>query len=299
MRRQVALNKLFNVLIVSGILSGVGTYLLAVEGSLGFAIFFAVFGLIMIIGAAVFTPACYLFDEDGVSFCFLFRPNERYLWTNIHSIKEEDISTGKASAIDLLYASVFKIEGQVEGKKKSYMKGHIRKSFRTKYLLKKYWDGRIEGGFFDDIIEWVRKRRMKKTGEVKEYLTDEVGHMEYEARLNTEIWLKSFYSQAEQLGLELRPEYLYVTDDFEEYENRPDAEYTYVMRVKVARPNENDEDRMLYLWADLLYARFGKEAYRGVVNKKASREFGEEFSEMFSEIKELGFEEYCATFSEV
>lgn len=295
MKKQIALNKLFNACIIAGVVCGIGTYLLALEGALWFGIIFAVLALALVIGGMVFTPACYLFDEEGVSFCYVFRSNERYLWTNIHSIKEVDISTGKASAIDLLYASVFKIDGHVEGKERPYMKGHMRKSFRTKYLLKKYWDGRIEGGFFDDIIEWARKRRMKKTGEVKEYLTDEVGHMEYNVRLKAEEWLKPFCAQAEQFGLELRPEYLYVTDDFEEYENRPDAEYTYVVRVEIARPNETDEDRMLYLWADLLYVRLGKEAYRGVENKKASKKFGLEFSEMFKEIKEMGFEEYYAT----
>ncbi len=295
MKRQIALNKLFNILIISGVVCGIGTYLLALEGELLFAILCAVFGLALILGAAVATPACYLFDEEGVSFCYVLRLNERYLWSNVHSINEEYIATGKSSAIDVFYASVFKIEGQVEGKERPYMKGHMRKSFRTKYLLKKYWDGRIEGGFFDGIIEWARKRRMKNTGEVKEYLTDEVGHMEYNVRLKAEEWLKPFFAQAEQFGLELRSEYLYVTDDFEEYENRPDGEYTYVMRVEIARPNDTDENRMLYLWADLLYVRLGKDAYRGVENKKALKEFGLEFSETFNEIKEIGFEEYYAT----
>ena len=47
------------------------------------------------------------------------------------------------------------------------MNGYIRKTFRTKYLLEKYWDGTITGYLFEDVKNWINKRKKRKKSKKK------------------------------------------------------------------------------------------------------------------------------------
>ena len=257
---------------------------------------FGIAALLLIVFPAIFTPYCYAFDSEGVSLCYLFLPVERYLWKNIHAIEVEDTSIGsasKASIFKFFYAYVFSIKGTNVGKSRFYMDGHIRKSFRTKYLLEKYWDGTITGYLFEDAKKWIDKRKTNKQSQIKAHLTDEIVPMEREIRAETREWLKPFIAQAKQYDLDIRAKYFYITKDFEELNSRPKEGYTYTLIAEIAHFNETDENRIVVVSVDLLYVRLGKTSYRGVKNKHAKEELEFTISDMLNEINKNGLEVYC------
>ena len=141
-KRQFALNRLFNHLIIVGLILLWVSIECFADKDFAYGIGFGIASLLFIILTSIFTPFCYSFDEDGVSLCYVFLPTERYLWKNVSFIYVLNTSTtARTYFIDVFYATVFLIGGENEGEDRFYMKGHIRKSFRTKRLLEKYWDG--------------------------------------------------------------------------------------------------------------------------------------------------------------
>lgn len=174
--------------------------------------------------------------------------------------------------MDLFYRNVFRIEGINVGELRFYMNGNIRKSFRTKYLLEKYWDGTITGYLFEDVKKWLQKRRAKNEAQTEAHLTDEIVPMERDVRAKSREWLKPFIKQAKENGLEIKARYVYVTEDLKELNSRPSEGYTYTLIMDIARFGETDEDRIVSYSVDLLYVRLGKHSYRGVPNKHAEEE---------------------------
>lgn len=204
-RKQFALNKLFNLLIVVGLFLAWFSVELFMDDDIAWGVGLGIAALLIMVGSALFAPFCYAFDREGVSLCYVFLPTERYLWKNIYAIEVEDISTGtRATMFDFFYASVFSISGRNEGKQRFYMEGHIRKSFRTKYLLEKYWDGTITGYLFEGVKKRINKRRTKKQSQTKTHLTDEIVPMERELRAESKKWLTPFLAQAKQYDLEIK-----------------------------------------------------------------------------------------------
>jgi len=292
-KTQIALNRLFNFLIIVGTLLGWISFELFIHFELGWGIGFGAAALLCVAGALIFTPYCYLFDPQGISLCYVFLPTERYLWKKIHAIEVIWIHHGKPSFLDFLYASVFSIHGKNEGKPRFYMEGHIRKSFRTKRLLEKYWDGTITGYFFEKIKNSIKKHRDKKQKLIKAHSADEIKKIERETRAKVRDWLSFFIAEANQHSLSLTSEYLYITNDFEEYRSRPKAGYTYTLLIEIARPNETDEDRIIIMTFDLIYVRLGKIAYKGVLNEDAEEELKNTLRKNLDEIYQKGIEAYC------
>ncbi len=295
-RKQIALNKLFNFFMLCGLFL---TWV-AVEMFFGkdyiWSIVAALCALLFIIIPAIFTPYCYAFDSEGVSLCYVFLPVERYLWKDIYAIEVDDISIGtraRANIFDLLYASVFSIKGTNVGETRFYMKGNIRKTFRTKHLLEKYWDGKIKGYLFEDLKEHIDKRKAEKQSYIKDHMKDEIVPMEREIRAEVREWLEPLTAQANQYDLDIKAEYFYVTEDFEELKYRPKEKYTYTLIAEIAHFGETNEDRIVVISVDLLFVRLGKKAYLGVKNKHAKKELEDIVSEVLSEINKNGIEAYC------
>jgi len=297
-KREFACNKLFNCCFIVGLLliwAAVDCFIYGAPEDIGWAWGLLAAALLFIIIPAIFTPVFYAFDKEGVSLCYVFFPAERYLWKDIRSIKVDDAvddMNGKELIIGIFFIKVFHLEGKPVGDTKFFMKGNIRKSFRTKRLLEKYWDGQITGCFFEGISRWFSKRRKKKQMETKQHLTDEIMPMEREVRAKAREWLKPFTAKAKLCGLELKADYIYVTEDFKEFKSRPEEGYTYTLVVEIAYPNEKDEDRIVCVSIDMLHVRLGKTAYRGVESPCAYEETAETLGSLFDEIKEKGIEAY-------
>lgn len=295
-RKQIALNKLFNFFMLCGLFFAWGAVDTFIQGDNMWGFIFSACALLLIIIPAIFTPYCYAFDSEGVSLCYVFLPVERYLWKDIYAIEVDDISIGtraRASIFDLLYASVFSIRGTNVGETRFYMKGNIRKTFRTKHLLEKYWDGKITGYLFEDLKEHIDKRKAEKQSYIKEHMKDEIVPMEREIRAEVREWLEPLTARANQYDLDIKAEYFYVTEDFEELKYRPKEKYTYTLIAEIAHFGETNEDRIVVVSVDLLFVRLGKKAYLGVKNKHAKKELEDIVSEVLSEINKNGIEAYC------
>lgn len=298
LKREIALNKLFNLPVITGLFFAYVSIGFLFYGDVGLGIVCGVIALALIIAPCLATPVCYLFDTDGVTLCYVFFPNERYLWENVSDIDVRyDVNTAspggvRSSMLDLLCGHVFSIIGTVEGEPKFYMRGYIRKSFRTKRLLEKYWDGTITGYLLEDVKEWFNKRMRKKEDKILRHFTDEVVTMEREVRAYFREIIAPYKDKASECGLELRTEYLYVTEDIEEYKSRPQERYTYTANIEISRPGETDENRIICLWVELLYVRLGKTAYRGVRNKFIAEELESELADTLNEIKKIGIDAY-------
>lgn len=299
-KKEFALNKLFNFCFVMGLLFLRASLWCFEDNDYTWGIGVGVVALLLMAITAIFTPYCYAFDSEGVSLCYVFLPAERYLWKDIRAIEVMDDAVGTVThptVFEFFYAYVFNIEGEPVGKARFYMGGNIRKSFRTKYLLEKYWDGTITGYLFEDVKKWFHKKRTKKQTQVKAHLTDEIVPMEREVRAETRQWVQPFVAQAKQYDLAVNAKYLYVTEDLQELNSRPQEGYTYTLVAEIAEPNEADEDRIVVVSVDLLYVRLGKNAYRGIKNKHIKEELEGVFSDVLKEISENGIEAYCKELS--
>jgi len=169
------------------------------------------------------------------------------------------------------------------------MTGNIRKTFRTKRLLEKYWDGTITGYLFESFQE----RKRKKQAEITAHLTDEVVPIEQEVRTQTREWLAPFIAQARLYDLNIKAKYLFITKDFEELKARPKEGYTYTLVAEIAHFGEKDKNRIVEVSVDLVYVRLGKKSYRGVKNPHIQEEFQTTFTEVLNEIYKNGIEAYC------
>ncbi len=285
MKKKIALNKFFNFGVVMLVFSVFFAFILFQdkEKMLGAFFLLTAFGSL---GILVFSPYCYKFDIEGISLCYLFLPVERYLWNNISDIEVDWKQVGRPAFFDVLYASVFRISGVNEGKHRFYMEGTVRKSFRTKYLFEKYWDGTITGYLLEDAKKWMDKKRKKKQVQIAAHLTDEVVAMEREVRATARELINPFVDEAKLYGFKVRTQYIYITDDFEELKSRPKEKYTYIALMEIARPDETDKDKIYEISAELMYGRLGKNSYRGVKNKYLLEELKEEIDLTLKEIRE-------------
>ena len=287
-RKQIALNKLFNTSVVLGVLCACISVELFSCDEIIWGVILAVAACLLIFLPLMFTPCCYIFDSEGVSFCYILIPNERFLWNDIYTIEVEDISPPYTHmysiTLDFFYASVFCLKGSDSIKRRFFENVHIRKSFRTKKLLEKYWDGTITGYFFEDAKKWINKKRAKKQAYVNAHFTDEIVKMEREIRADAREWLKPILAQAKQNNLDVKLKYYYVTKDSKELKSRPQEGYTYSLDVEISHFNETDENKIIVVSADLLYVKLGKTSYRGIKNQKAKEELQIDFSDVLEKI---------------
>ncbi len=290
---KIVMNRTFNFFLLLGALLLLGAVLLITSRDYGYGFALGTLSLFLLIVPLFLLPYCYRFDTEGVSICYLFFSEERYLWADISSIYATEESDGNGSPIlDYWFSGAFQLQGQVQGTPRFYMTGQIRKTRRTKQLLQQYWDGVITGCFGEEIKEYFVKRSLKKAKKTQQHLTDEVVPMEREIRAATREWIKPFMAEAKQLDLELRTDYLYITNKFEELHSRPQSGYTYTALMEISRPNETDENRILCISVDLLYVRLGKNAYRGVPNRRAEEQFCNALTETFKDLRKNAIESY-------
>ena len=294
--KKHALNRLFNfVLICTAFFVWVAVDSFYAE-DINFTVISGVIALLTLSVGVVFTPCIYIFDAEGLTLRYVFC-EERYLWEKIAKIEvnidrfETTASARNANLLDLFFPSYF-IYGDCESKWYFFMSGNIRKTLRTKHLVKKYWDGEITGYFFEDAKKAIEKRRAKKKKYIAAHLTDEIVPMERGVRAKAREWLKPYEAELKQMGLTVRCKYVYTVDGWDEYNSRPDEGYTYTLVMEISRPNEKDENRIVVLNQDLLYVRLGKTAYRGVENSQAELLLEDTFDRELNKIKGLGFEKY-------
>lgn len=293
-KKQIALNKLFNFSIIVGLLLSYISVEFFRENEIGWGIGIAVSAVVFfIIQPLIFSPYCYIFDNEGVSIRYVFATEERYLWKDIYAIEVEYTDYTPTCRVNIfsffifIFGNFFNISGENVNEERFYMKRRIRKSFKTKRLLEKYWDGTITGYVFEDVKKWINKRRTKKQAQVQAEANEEIVTLERKKRAEVRGWLEPYTAQAKQCGLSLKTKYVYINSDFEESNSRPQEGYTYTFVAEISRYNETDEDRIFFVAIDLVYVRFGKNGYRGVENEDAREKLETEMLEALQEIRKI------------
>jgi hypothetical protein len=286
--RRFAFNHLFLRFVTIGALFLVGAIPLAFEEvSLGIILLVIALGFLAF--PAIFMPFYYHFDSEGVTFFYLFLTNERYLWKNIASVHE---NAENGLTHDLLFSGYYQIEAPVEGKHAPYMEGKIRKSPRCKRLLETFYTGRIQGDPAKELRTLAQRRAETEERITKQHLTDEIVPMEREKRAEVRRLVLPLAKEAEELGLSLQTEFLFITPDLREYNSRPHGGYSYTALVKISYPEEIDEARVLCLEAELLRVHLDKKAYIGTPNPTAVKKLNKALGEILTKIRKNGFVYY-------
>ncbi len=282
-----------------------GVFLIAIantsfhEGNIELGILILIFAVLLIVIAPVFMPIYYRFDSSGVSIYYLFLHEERYLWSNVYSVTINDRSTTSVSLMNLFFRE-FRIGGKVEGKHRKYMCGNIPKNRKTESLIKKYWQGEIDGHLIDDIKDFMDDTKnfvtnigAKKAMKSGNYSSENVARAERVARKQTQERIKPYISRFAMIDLELRCKFVYVTDNLDELNSRPKEKYEYTVSVEISRKGETNEDMILCVDATLLTVKLGKDEYVSTKRKGAYRDLTEELDTLLEEIEKTGFEAYC------
>ncbi len=281
-KQQFALNHEQVFILLAGILMAGISVTSYLENETGFFVAFGVLALLAVLIPLILLPSLYIFDDEGITIFYLFLPNERYLW-------------GKIKSIDVCYEGAdshtkFEIGGVPESNIYFYTKGKICKSLRTKRLLEKYWDGTIEGYMFEGLRNRLKQQ---KSQQIKAYLTDEVAAAEREVRAKIKEVLPFYEEQAKQLDLDFKTKFVYTTKSGNESRSRPkDEGYTYTLIVALSKPDEKDENKIVEVSAETVYARLGRKAFRAIVSETYEQEIRFFLSDVLEEIRTNGIETY-------
>ncbi len=290
--KQRAVNKRF----VEGIFLNIAFFAFSVVGfyaeSKGIGIFFAVVFVIGLISVFCVEPHCYVFDDYGITSHYVFNRKERYLWKNIRSVRLI-FDTGHYRHGPIFLSNyIYVLDGKIEGEEKWYMQGYVRKSFRTKKLMEKYW-GVVEKNDFSTIKKAILKWYGKKQRQVDAHFTDEAVKLEREARQKIREEAKICIQKAKKHNIDIKVKFFYVTSSGEEMTSRPDEGYRYTACAEISFTGETDEDRIVITDEDLLLVRLGKTGYKCTVRKEAEKIFCNTLEEVTSTIREKGIEFYC------
>ena len=268
------------------------------EGNIGLGVSTLFFAILLITIAPIFMPLYYRFDKSGISICYIFLQEERYLWSNVYTITIID-GTTRPSLLNLFLRD-FEIGGTVEGKHRKHMHGKIPKNRKTERLIKKYWQGEIDGHLIDDIKDFIDDTKdfvanigAKKAMKSGNYNSENVARAERVARKETQERIKPYISRFAMIDLELRYKFVYVTDDLDELNSRPKEKYEFTALIEISRKGETNEDMILCADSALLTVKLGKNEYVSSKRKGAYRDLTEQLDILFDEIEKTGFEAYC------
>ncbi len=250
------------------------------------------YGLYLLINALFFIPCGYTFDKKAITVYYALSSNEYILWNDVYEI-EVDYSAGVTGRYGRYLFTHEYVLSYLDKNDNSKCCENIRKSRKIKRMIEKYWDGQVSGYASDAVRKWFGKLKKKQDSAKKQYLTDEIAPMERQARAEMREFAKLSNAVCEKEGLVLRIEYRYMTHDGEKYSSRPVDSYRYVAEAQLIHKNELDDPRRVLLITDLLYVRAGKKSYRGTKNTTAIAELEAQIDETLSEIKEIGFDEFC------
>jgi hypothetical protein len=299
MKREFAFDKRFIFYIFISLLSSFITFI-TVYGLIDefswdlvlFAVLFCGMSVAAWINMLCYIPCGYSFDKESVNVYYVFCKTERALWKSVYQI-EIDYTVGSHGRYGRKLFTTEYIISFFDESHNGKVALNVRRSRRTRKMIEKYWDGKVEGYFSDSVKKWFEKRSKKKAKAAKKYLTDEIMPLEREVRAELREALKQLQHLAEQDGFVLDAEFIYITSDGSEFSKRPDENYTYTADVRLYLKEESSDPRAEHIEAELLYVRAGRSKWRGVKNGEAASELRQTINEILSEIRTVGFDKYC------
>lgn len=200
-----------------------------------------VFGTLFLMG-----PNYYIADNEGIYIYYFLFAKDYYKWDEIKKVREY-----LAGSYKFRY-KVYLLETTSEKNKPFYMSNEITKSMFTKRLIKKYWDGEINGDEYEDFKKKLRKKRAEDIAvDKKQAIKDES-----EAREKITDILREHRTKAKENGHFINVKYIYEVEG-KIYKERPDCSYSFVADIEIGKIGTSD-DESVFIMTELLFVRYGK-----------------------------------------
>ncbi len=276
MKKSFAMDPRFFLMIIVTCFFGVMTYGGILDGDVGPALIVGGAITLLFIFGIVIIPKFSVADEEGVSIYYLPFVKESYKWSEIRKIEIVEDRSYRKTCLDYFW-KVYKIvpmkEQNYKGSKyhSFFHSSEIFKTFLSKRMLKKYWNGAIE----DDSFSWFKKHCTKTKKNVKYDLT-EVRQKEKAVRDSLKSTVAQYEAKAKLYGKTIDASCTYFIDD-EDFGSRPKENYSYVAEIFVEK--ENDEENIFYIKAEILFVRYGKSNVKITENKSAFDEIANKINE--------------------
>ena len=278
MKKNIAFNsKLFLFMFLTAATSLI-TAVVAKEAGTGFTFLMVLLSTAFVVGVVI-VPKLYVADEEGISIYYLPFVKEYFKWDEIKRIRKTE-STNRPRRnlmLDFLFADYEIVPIKAKEYKGSkyhsiFHSSEISRTFMTRHIIKKYWDGEIE----DDSFAWFKKRLSKESGQKIKYNLAEVKEKEKRARQSLKQIVMQYERKAELSGKSIDATCTYFIDD-DDFSNRPQENYSYVAEIFVEK--ENDEERSFYIKQEILFVSYGKKQIKIIENKGAFDEISKQINE--------------------
>lgn len=275
MKKSFALALRLFVFVLCTAFAALITAMAVKDGDTGFALLGGILTLVFIFGTVI-APKLYIADEEGISLYYLPFVKEYFKWNEIKRIKIKK-SYSRSIIFDFLWKEYEIIP--IKEKRNKGSKYHsifhgseISRTFLTRRMIKKYWDGNIE----DDSFSWFKKRFSKEKDVKIKYDLTEVKQKEKWARDMLKQIAAQYESKAALYEKTIDASCTYFTDE-DDFNSRPKENYSYVAEIFVEK--ENDEKSSFYITAELLFVSYGKKSMKITQNKNAFDEIAEKINE--------------------
>lgn len=223
------------------------------------------FFMLILIAVITLSPHFYTADEKGLTVYYIFFIKDYYDWEDVKRIK-----------VMWKYRSVFYcFETKKHIQKAFFMTAEFHKDFMLKRLIKKYWQGEVEGDDWDNLKKKYRKWRQKHDTFVPDY--SEAEKAEREARKKIREIINLYKAGAEADNKFIKAIYLYETKS-RECNNRPKESYSYNVEIEIGKIGYSD-DESLYILSEILFVRYGKKSIKVMTDETVYSQISEKLSE--------------------
>lgn len=144
-----------------------------------------------------------------------------------------------------------------------------------KRLIKKYWQGEIEGDDWEKIKKKFRAWKKKQNTFVPD--DSEAEKIEREARKKIREIIKANKPLAEVSDKFIKAVYLYETKSGE-YKSRPKESYSYNVEIEIGKVGFS-EDESMYILTEILFVRYGKRDIKVMPNENVYDKISELLNE--------------------
>ena len=234
------------------------------EGSSG-GISVCIFVLLIALLYVALTPLFYIADENGLTVYYTFFLKDYYAWEDVKHIKE-------VWKYRVVY---YTFETKERTKKYFFMKSEFHKSFVLKRIIKKYWQGEIEGDDWENMKKKIHAWKQKHNTFVPD--NSEAEKAEREARKKIREIINLYKAGAEADNKFIKAIYLYETKS-RECNNRPKESYSYNVEIEIGKIGYSD-DESLYILSEILFVRYGKKSIKVMTDETVYSQISEKLSE--------------------
>lgn len=224
-----------------------------------------VFFVVLVICYIATHPHFFVADEKGLTVYYIFFLKDYFAWEDIKRINEK-----------YRYRTVvYEFEAKEHPQKVFFMTSEFRKNYMLKRLIKKYWQGEIEGDDWENLKKKIHKWKQKQNS----FVPDDSGaeKVEREVRKKIREIINSYKPKAEAINKFIKAVYLYETKTGE-HKNRPKESYSYNVEIEIGKIGSSD-DESLYILNELLFVRYGKKTIKVMADETVFNEISEKLKE--------------------